>query len=94
MHSRTPRNLQPLERRKMEALDMAGNINDMLNLYQQFRANPMQMLSQRFNIPQNVNNPNDIVQHLLNTGQVTQNQVNNVMNMRNSPLVQQLMSRK
>lgn len=73
---------------------MAGNINDMLNLYQQFRANPMQMLSQRFNIPQNVSNPNDIVQHLLNTGQVTQNQVNNVMNMRNSPLVQQLMSRK
>ena len=73
---------------------MAGNINDMLNLYQQFRANPMQMLSQRFNIPQNASNPNDIVQHLLNTGQVTQNQVNNVMNMRNSPLVQQLMSRK
>ena len=73
---------------------MAGNRNDILNLYQQFRANPMQMLSQRFNIPQNVSNPNDIVQHLLNTGQVTQNQVNNVMNMRNSPLVQQLMSRK
>lgn len=73
---------------------MAGNINDMLNLYQQFRSNPMQMLSQRFNIPQNVSNPNDIVQHLLNTGQVTQNQVNNVMNMRNSPLVQQLMSIK
>lgn len=72
---------------------MAGNINDMLNLYQQFRANPMQMLSQRFNIPQNVNNPNDIVQHLLNTGQVTQNQVNNVMNMRNSPLVQKLMGK-
>lgn len=72
---------------------MAGNINDMLNLYQQFRANPMQMLSQRFNIPQNVSNPNDIVQHLLNTGQVTQNQVNNVMNMRNSPLVQKLMGK-
>ena len=72
---------------------MAGNINDMLNLSQQFRANPMQMLSQRFNIPQNVSNPNDIVQHLLNTGQVTQNQVNNVMNMRNSPLVQKLMGK-
>lgn len=72
---------------------MAGNINDILNLYQQFKANPLGMLSMRFNIPQNINNPNDIVQHLLNTGQVSQDQVNNVMNMKNSPLVQQLMRR-
>ena len=78
----------------MEEIDMAGNINDIMNLYQQFRANPMQMLSQRFNIPQNINSPNDIVQHLLNTGQITQSQLNNVMNMRNNPMVQQLMSRK
>ena len=78
----------------MEEIDMAGNINDIMNLYQQFRANPMQMLSQRFNIPQNINNPNDIVQHLLNTGQITQSQLNNVMNMRSNPMVQQLMSRK
>ena len=73
---------------------MAGNINDIMNLYQQFRANPMQMLSRRFNIPQNINSPQDIVQHLLNTEQITQSQLNNVMNMRNSPLVQQLMGRK
>ena len=78
----------------MEEIDMAGNINDIMNLYQQFRANPMQILSQRFNIPQNINSPNDIVQHLLNTGQITQSQLNNVMNMRNNPMVQQLMSRK
>lgn len=72
---------------------MAGNINDILNLYQQFKANPLGMLSMKFNIPQNINNPNDIVQHLLNTGQVTQGQVNNAMNMKNSPIVQQLMGR-
>ena len=66
---------------------------DIFNLYQQFMANPMQMLSQRFNIPQNINNPNDIVQHLLNTGQVSQDQVNRVMGMRNNPLIQQLLNR-
>jgi rRNA pseudouridine-1189 N-methylase Emg1 (Nep1/Mra1 family) len=77
----------------MEGIDMAGNINDLMNMYQQFKSNPMQMLSRRFNIPQDMNNPNDIVQHLLNTGQITQSQVNNVMNMRNSPLVQKLMGK-
>ena len=73
---------------------MAGNLNDIMNMYQQFSQNPMQMLSKRFNIPQNVNNPNDIIQHLLNTGQVTQTQVNNAMQMRNNPLIQKLMSGK
>ena len=72
---------------------MAGNINDLMNLYQQFQQNPMQMLSRRFNIPQNINNPNDIVQHLLNTGQVSQSQVNQVMQMRNNPMIQQLIGR-
>lgn len=77
----------------MGMIDMAGNINDIMNLYQRFRQNPMQMLSMRFNIPQNINNPNDIVQHLLNTGQITQSQVNQVMGMRNNPIVQQLMGK-
>ena len=76
-----------------EMIDMFGNINDLNNIYQQFKQNPMQMLSKRFNIPQNLNNPNDIVQHLLNTGQVTQTQVNQVMNMRNNPLIKQLIGR-
>lgn len=73
---------------------MAGNINDLMNMYQQFSQNPMQMLARRFNIPQNVNNPQDIIQHLLNSGQVTQDQVNRAMQMRNSPLVQRLMGGK
>ena len=73
---------------------MAGNMNDFMNLYQQFQQNPMQMLSRRFNIPQNINNPNDIVQHLLNTGQVSQAQVNQVMQMRNNPMIQRLIGKK
>jgi hypothetical protein len=48
----------------------------------QLKQNPYQLLAQRgFNIPQNLNNPNDILQYLLNTNQVTQQQVNNVMTM-------------
>jgi hypothetical protein len=33
-----------------------------------------------------MNDPNQIIQHLLNTGQVTQQQVNNAMQMRNHPM--------
>lgn len=59
------------------------NIMEMAN---QFKQNPLMMLSQRFNIPQGMNNPNEIIQHLLNTGQVSQTQVNNAMQMRNNPM--------
>ena len=64
--------------------------NTQLNMLMQFRQNPIGMLSQRFNIPQGMNNPNAILQHLLNTNQVSQDQVNRVMQMRNDPQVQQL----
>ena len=57
----------------------------MLGMLQQLRANPMALLSQRFNIPTNMQNPQEIVQYLLNSGQVTQAQVNNAMQMRNNP---------
>lgn len=49
----------------------------MLMMYQQFRNNPMQMISKRFNIPEgvNVNDPSEIVKHLVNSGQVSQQQI-------------------
>ena len=74
---------------------MAGNINDVFNLLQRLRTNPMEILSMKFNIPQNINinNPNDIIQHLLNTRQVTQTQVNEIMNLRNNPMICQLMNK-
>lgn len=70
--------------------------NNIFSMYQQFKQNPMQMLMQRFSIPSNVNmnDPNSIIQHLLNTGQVSQQQVNQIMNMRNDPRIQQLMGKK
>ncbi len=72
---------------------MVGNMKDIMDFYQRFRQNPMQMLNQRFNIPQNINlsDPNEILQHLMNTGQVTQNQINQVMQLKNSPMIQQIM---
>ena len=72
------------------------DINNLMNVYQQLRSNPGQILAQRFNLPQgmNMNNPNDIIQHLLNTGQISQQQVNSVMGMKNNPMIQQLIQKK
>lgn len=58
--------------------------NNIFNLYNQLRQNPAQMLAQRFNVPQNMNlnNPNEILQYLLNSGQISQNQVNQANAMR------------
>ena len=68
-------------------------MNNIIQMYQQMMQNPMAMLTQRFNIPQGIDtrNPNAIIQHLLNTNQITQEQVNNAMNMRNNPAIQMLM---
>lgn len=58
--------------------------NQMLSMLQQFKANPMQMLAQRrMNLPQNVpmNDPQAILDHLLNTGQINQQQINNAYQM-------------
>ena len=66
-------------------------MNNIMQMISQFRTNPMAMLMQRFNIPQNIQNPQDIVQHLLESGQVTQDQVNNAMRMKNNPQFKNLM---
>ena len=68
-------------------------MNNMFQMYQQLLQNPMGVLSQRFNIPQGVDasDPNAIIQHLLNTNQISQTQVNQAMQMRNNPAIQMLM---
>lgn len=65
-------------------------MNNMLNIFSQFMQNPMGLLSQRFNLPQNINDPQAIIQHLLNSGQITQDQVNQAMQMRNNPMFKNL----
>lgn len=54
------------------------NIMQMLT---QLKSNPMSMLS-RYGIPSNIaNDPNAIIQHLMNTGQVSQEQYNRAVSM-------------
>lgn len=44
-----------------------------MQMIQQLKANPMQFLQRAgFNVPQNLNDPNAIIQHLMNSGQITQ----------------------
>ena len=65
--------------------------NTPLNMIAQFKQNPLAMLSQKYNIPQGMNDPNQILQHLLNTNQVTQDQVTRVMQMKNNPQIRQML---
>lgn len=52
--------------------------NPMLQMLAQLKQNPMGFLAQRrFNVPANIaNNPSEIVNHLLKTGQISQEQIN------------------
>lgn len=69
------------------------NQKNLLAMYQQMMSNPAQFFMQ-MGIPQEMaNDPNQIIQHLLNTGRVTQDQVNNAMQMRNNPLIKNLFKR-
>ena len=85
---------QWLQEKRTTEFDMINNMKDFMDMYNQMRQNPMQVLSQRFNLPQNANDPNQIIQHLLNTGQVTQNQVNQAMQLRSNPLIQKMFNMK
>lgn len=48
-------------------------MNNPMAMLQQLRSNPMQFLRQAgFNVPNNISDPNAIIQHLMNSGQVSQ----------------------
>lgn len=58
------------------------NMLQAFGMLQQIQKNPMSILSQRFNIPDGVNvkDPNEIINHLVNSGQVKQSQIDNIKN--------------
>ena len=59
------------------------DINSMMSMLGQLKQDPRKVLMQRFNIPENVgNDPQSIIQHLMNTGQVSQEQFNQAMQMK------------
>ena len=53
-----------------------------IQMLQQLQQNPVQFLKQAgLNIPDNLNSPNDIIQHLMNSGQVSQEAYNRARQM-------------
>lgn len=58
-------------------------MNNMMQMFQQFRQNPMQWLVSRgMNVPQNIaNDPNAIIQYMMNNGQISQQQYNQAAQM-------------
>ena len=62
---------------------MMNNMLNMAQMIQQLKADPVKMLSKRFNLPSNApTNPQELLQYLLDSGQVSQQQINNAMQMR------------
>jgi hypothetical protein len=56
--------------------------NNIMQLLPQLMQNPAQVLSRAgLNIPANMNDPNAIIQHLMNSGQITQERYNQVRQM-------------
>ena len=55
------------------------NPMELMQMVMQLKSNPMSILGQ-FGVPQNIsNNPQDVIQHLMNKGNVTQDQYNNAV---------------
>lgn len=67
------------------------NNNSFLATLKALQQNPVQFLAQRrLNIPQNIqNDPNAIIQHLMNTGQISQEKYNKA-----SQMASQFMNRR
>ena len=61
---------------------LLNNNQNPMSMIQQLRQNPMAVLSRAgLNIPQGMNDPNAIIQHLVQSGQVPQERYNQVMRM-------------
>jgi len=59
-------------------------MNNPMTMLQALKQNPMQFLMQRrFNLPENIpmNDPQAILNHLMQTGQINQQQINNAYQM-------------
>ena len=60
---------------------MNNNMN-LMQMFGQFKQNPMQFISRQYNLPQNVgSNPQQIVQYLLDSVQINQQMVNRAQQM-------------
>lgn len=63
---------------------MMNNVQNLLTMYNTLKQNPIQFLS-GLGVPNNIaNDPQAILQHLMNNGRVTQDQYNQAVRMANS----------
>lgn len=60
---------------------MSGGMNPM-QMLTQLKSNPLGLLrSAGYNVPDNMSNPQAIIQHLMNSGQLSQEQLNKAQQM-------------
>ena len=61
---------------------LPGPLGNIMNMLSQLKQNPMALLQKAgYNIPSNLNDPRQIVQHLTQSGQINQNQLNQAQQM-------------
>jgi len=64
-------------------------MNNMISMMNQYKQNPVQLLSQRFKFPSDLQDPEKIIQHLLDTNQVTQAQIDTIKAYKDNPMFKQ-----
>ncbi len=80
--------------------DPFGSMQNFMGQFRGFMQNPMQfMLQKRLNIPQQLaSNPQSAIQHLMNNGQMSQEQYNQLQQIarqiQSNPQFQQLFAKK
>lgn len=61
--------------------------NNPISQLNAIKSNPAEFLKRYgVNLPTNITSPEGIINHLLNSGQITQQQLNRAMQMRNNPM--------
>ena len=59
-----------------------GGIGNMMQMLGQLKQNPMALLQRAgMNVPGNITNPQEMIQHLMNSGQISQAQFDNARQM-------------
>ena len=58
-----------------------GGMPNLMQMLQKVKANPMEILGGRFNLPAGMNDPQAMLQHLVQSGQISQEQLNRAVSM-------------
>lgn len=75
----------------MATIEMFDNITNFFQMLNELKSDPVAFAAKnKYSIPQGMTDPNEMTQYLLNTGQTSQDRVNQYMKMRNNPLIQKL----